>query len=312
MKVLTIFLMVISLTLLSGCKVSKPKQEFYVSQNAMAKPSYHGTSNSVKLNIPNLNWDRFVPGVDTVGWCGEASIQMIALYYGYYHSQKTINQLGEPQHLDLYSNEIEKVMKKLGFQYSSYVNQFPGSVDHYVGWVKDNLAQKAPVFSGIKRNPSGNPNWSVDHFIVVVGYGQGDIEYNSNNESYGRVKLDEALFKRSGVPYTLRNPVNSYFGFSVKGVDIPKASSPNSQPVRLFVLGETADKVDIGIRVEGLIEGENYTINRKMLDINSNKYDVDPSAHVAMVFKRFIATDSSMTFADTDLPKHNSFYYEVL
>lgn len=304
MKLFTVCLMLLSLILLSACKVSKPKQEFYISQNAVDKPAYFETADSVKLNIPNLNWDTFVPGVETVGWCGEASIQMIALYYGYYHSQKTINQLGDPQHLDLYSNEIEKVMKKLGFQYSSYVNQSPGSVDHYVEWIKGKLAKKAPVFSGIKRNPSGNPNWSLDHFVVLVGYGQGYIEYNSNNQFYGQVKLDEALFKRSGVPYTLRNPTNSYFGFAVKGVDMPKVASFSSQPVRLFVLGETKEKVDVGVQAYGLVKGQTYTIVRKTLDIESN-------SHAEAVFKHFIATEAVTSFTDADLPKHSSYYYEL-
>ncbi len=302
MKYLATCTIILALFLVTSCKLHKPKQEFYISQNAMSKPAYLETSDSIWLNIPNLNWDKYTAGVERVGWCGEASIQMIALYYGFYHSQKVINRTGNPKHLDLYSDEIDGVMRKLGFKYSRYINETTENLANYHQWVKENLKQHRPIFSGVKRNPTGNPGWSLDHFVVMVGYGSDYINYNSNNHLYGQVKVEESLFMHSSKPYTLKNPFNSYFGFSVNSVELPNVNKTNTKPARLFVLGETEEKVDIGIQAEKLIVGSEYSIIRKTLNINSNQ-------HVEEVLKTFIATENTMIFSDMNLPKHESYYY---
>ncbi|MGF1911393.1 hypothetical protein L4C38_18370 [Vibrio kasasachensis] len=256
------------------------------------------------MNIPNLNWDTYTAGVERVGWCGEVSIQMIALHYGYYHSQKTINQLGKPKHLDLYSDEIESVMKLLGFDYSFYINERGQDVGDYIRWVKHNLANRIPVFSGVKRNPSGNPNWYLDHFVVLTGYDKWNIFYNSNNRNHGEVVVEESLFLSSSKPYNLKNSSNFYFGIAVDGINLHDKNKPNSHPVRLLVLGETEDKVNLGIRVQDLLVGQQYTLSRHRIDMDSKRTVIDSS-------ELFVASKDTMTFKHLVLDKHESYFYTI-
>lgn len=298
-------LLVLSMAFLVSCKYEKPKQVFINSEIAAAQEPYVSTENRVELNIPNLNWDVFTPGVDRVGWCGEVSIQMIALYYGYYHSQKVINQLGNPKHLDLYSDEIEPVLKKLGFKYTTYINQSGNGVNDYVLWLKESLKNESPVFSGVKRNPSSNPTWFLDHFVVVTGYDSGEITYNSNNRNYGKVKVDEVAFSSSAKPYTLRNPSNFFFGFAVQDVTLNSAEHEQQYPVRLFVLGETSEQVDLTVRIENLSVGEQYLVTRHQIDIESGNTTVQATELIE-------ATKEVMLLNQMSLDKHKSYFYTVL
>ncbi|WP_260261733.1 C39 family peptidase [Vibrio intestinalis] len=304
MKSVVKTLLVMSMIFLVSCKVEKPKQIFIHSEQAANNEAYISSASRVELNIPNLNWDVFTPGVDRVGWCGEVSIQMIALYYGYYHSQKTINQLGNPKHLDLYSDEIEPVLKQLGFKYTTYINHSDKDVSDYVQWLKDNLSKQNPIFSGVKSNPSSNPSWFLDHFVVVTGYNSENIIYNSNNRNYGKLEVDEANFANSAKPYTLRNPSNFYFGFAVSDVTLNKSQQERLYPVRLFVLGETAELVDLTVRVEDLSIGERYLVSRYQIDTESGNLTLDTTESIE-------ATQEVMLLNQLSLKKHNSYFYEV-
>ncbi|MCW8347917.1 C39 family peptidase [Vibrio sp. ZSDZ65] len=305
MKATLVLPFIIVLLVLTSCKSNIPKQVFYSSQSAMGKPAFEKTETRVRLNIPNLNWDKYTRGVRSVGWCGEASLQMIALYYGYYYSQKTINEAGSPKKLDLYSDEISIAMNKLGFKYSTYINYSTENVNDYLVWMKESMKKGFPVFSGVKRNPSGNPNWSLDHFVVLVGFSEGYITYNSNNQRYGQVRVEASTFMGSSQPYGLENKFNHYFGFSISGVEINNIEETNNNPIRLFILGETKDKVDIGLKIENLIVGREYSIMRKTIDLGSK-------LHSEVLIKTFVAFSNSSSFSESNLNKHDSFHYELL
>lgn len=66
------------LLLLAGCQCQKPQ--------------------TVLLPIADRQWEE---GAPDEGWCGETSIQMVALHYGAWIPQPMINALGKPSHPDL-------------------------------------------------------------------------------------------------------------------------------------------------------------------------------------------------------------------
>lgn len=293
-KWLSLLLALLSLT---GCQYEKPTQQFLQSSLAMEKPSVADSESGTLLNIPNLHWDTFTPGVERVGWCGEVSLQMIALYYGRYYSQKVINQLGQPKHLDLYSDDIKPVMQTLGMNYRTYPNPPERSASHYLAWAKQQLTQGHPVFSGVKSVPGGNPAWSLDHFVVLVGYGIDDVFYNSNRRQYGQVRVSDDEFTGSTAPYSLKNRQNHFFGFAITGFQ----QLPHHH-ARVFVLAESADQVDLGIRVDGLHPGKTYQLWRQ---------SIHPIYGEKTMLTRITTQETSFVKKDLLLNKHKGYQYWV-
>ena len=73
--------------------------------------------------IPAISQDPTCP---PEGWCGEASIQMAAMYYGCYFPQKMINAAGHPNHPDLWNTELAGALEALGFGRRDLPNGQPG------------------------------------------------------------------------------------------------------------------------------------------------------------------------------------------
>jgi len=84
-------------------------------------PTAHGfvpPSDSVQLPIADRPWAAQAPDE---GWCGEASIQMVALHFGAWFPQEAINKAGKPKHPDLWEDEIPVALSELGLQYIQWI-----------------------------------------------------------------------------------------------------------------------------------------------------------------------------------------------
>ena len=169
---------------------------------------------AVDLRIPDRVSDPDRPD-KTVGWCGEACIQMAMGFYGKEVSQAEINKAGRPAHPDLYENDIEKALDALSVRYVAWdrSNHDPKAC---VAWIIDQLRQGRPLICGVKFYPDENPTWTVDHFVLAVGFGDQGLLVNTNTDGQERVSFDRLVSRNEGM--SLRNKSDEYYVWTVTGL----------------------------------------------------------------------------------------------
>ena len=169
---------------------------------------------SVLLDIPDVAWDPARPDL-SVGWCGEASIRMALAYYEIERTQREIHRAGEPDHADLFSYEIDTALDTLGICYERWPDG-ERDVDGFIAWIRGHLASGVPVFCGVKLYPDEHPDWSLDHFVLVVGYDAAGLVMNTQLDMDGQVHVSYADLK-SMSSYAFANRWNEYFGRAILG-----------------------------------------------------------------------------------------------
>jgi hypothetical protein len=172
----------------------------------------------VKLPIPDRAWDpqRADP---SVGWCGEACIQMAMGYYGKEVSQHLINESGHPRHPDLYAGDIDKalgVLGVLGVSFSDF--ESTGDAAAFIDWIQRQLRLSHPVICGCKIYPDENPHWSLDHFVLVVGFDPQGLWLNTQVDLSGQVMVSYAQLQSRRKGYSFANRQHYYFGWAITRV----------------------------------------------------------------------------------------------
>ena len=170
---------------------------------------------SVLLDIPDVAWDPGRPDL-SVGWCGEASIQMALRYYGIEMTQREIHLAGDPDHADLYSYEIDTALDALGICYERWPESDP-DLDAFIAWIREHLASGVPVFCGVKLYPDEQPDWSLDHFVLVVGYDAVGLVMNTQLDMNGQIHVSYADLRSMASPYAFANRWDEYFGRAILG-----------------------------------------------------------------------------------------------
>jgi hypothetical protein len=169
---------------------------------------------SVLLPIPNRADE---PDAPPEGWDGEISIQMGMAYFNKEVSQKAICSAGKPAHSSLYSDEIDTALDALGVQYFSWDWQ-NHDLAQFLAWIKTNLVKGYPVFCGIKMYPTRHPEWSLDHFVLVVGYNESGLFIDTNNTGDGRILVTYSQLASQENRYAFENQYHYYFGRAFTGV----------------------------------------------------------------------------------------------
>ena len=183
------------------------------------------------------------------GWCGETAIQEGLLHLGVWAPQRLINKVGRPAHPDLYSTDIPVALTELGVRYTSY----PGgrSFDAFAAWIRTALDAGDPVLAGVKILPTKHPEWGLDHFVLVVGYGkEGGLLVNTtwgHREWVSDTTTPGLSFAKAG--YAIR----------LSGV----ALGPTARPARLVVLEENDTTVKVRVVCTGLEKGASYSMERR-------------------------------------------------
>lgn len=115
------------------------------------------------------------------GWCGETAVQEALLHLGAYVPQSIIHRAGKPKHPDLYADEIPVALAALGVQTSTYVAEKgkAGDWTAFSSWIRAALDEGDPVLAGVKIFPTEHPNWGLDHFVLVIGYGNKGLWVNT-------------------------------------------------------------------------------------------------------------------------------------
>ena len=217
------------------------------------KQASKGDEFSLVLNIP----DRpHAPERPPEGWCGETCIQMASLFYGAYIPQAVINALPNPSHPDLYSNDLPVALDKTGLAFFGFQNTSTITVDDYIEWLKTQLDWGWPVIIGCKIHPTAHPEWSLDHFMLAVGYTHHGVIYNTTWD-YQEEKSYEDLSSMEVTGFSFANLFNRYYGLAVQGFWPAFAGSPlRAYPSQ----GNSDDYYDI--QVWGLEKGERYALLR--------------------------------------------------
>lgn len=177
------------------------------------------------------------------GWCGETAIQEALLYYGVWAPQRAINRAGKPAHPDLYSNEMPAAMEALGLRVTWYAPRARG-FDAFAAWAREAIDAGEPVLAGVKLLPTEHPEWGLDHFVLVVGYGDEGLLVNT---TWGR---REWIGKGAKKGISLDS---TGWAARVQGATVPTGMVP----ARLVPTGESGDEVTLratcpaGFHVEG-------------------------------------------------------------
>jgi hypothetical protein len=237
--------------------------------------AYGGTTQASKrdmypllLNLPDRDQ---APESPPEGWCGEAAIQMVSLYYGAFLPQAVINALPNPIHPDLYDTDLPVALEKIGFEFSRFQNTGTTTVDDYVEWIMTQLDWGYPTISGCKILPTSHPEWYLDHFIVAVGYTHQGFIYNTT-WGYQEESSYETLSSMEAQGISFANRSNRYYGLAIKDFRSPyRGLALNIYPSQQNYMHY------FDIRIRGLEEGERYVLlrfdeinNAKQLDIIEN------------------------------------------
>jgi hypothetical protein len=133
-------------------------------------------ADSAKLPIPDVKWDPQRPD-ETVDWSGEACVQMAMGYCGRATTQRRINRAGQPDHPDLYEEDIDKALAGLGVKFVPFESN--GEAKAFISWIQDHLRSGHPVVCGCKTYPDQHRDWSVDGFVLAVGFDTNGLWLNT-------------------------------------------------------------------------------------------------------------------------------------
>jgi hypothetical protein len=219
---------------------------------ASAAPAPFVLAAPVVLPIPPREHARERP---PEGWCGETAIQEGLLHLGVWAPQRLINKAGRPAHPDLYSTDIPVALTELGVRYTAY----PGGrgFEAFAAWIRAALDAGDPVLAGVKILPTKHPEWGLDHFVLVVGYG-GEKEPGTDrllvNTTWGHREW-VADTTTPGLSFT-----KAGYAIRLSGVAPTRESA---RAARLSVLEENDTTVRVHVMCTGLEKGASYTIERR-------------------------------------------------
>ncbi len=202
------------------------------------------------------------------GWCGETTIQEGLLHFGVWAPQALINAAGKPVHPDLYSNEMPVALSALGVSFTPFPANRPGYAA-FLAWSKKALDAGDPVIGGVKILPTQHPEWDLDHFVTVIGYGERGLLVNTTwgTREWVADGGDGLSFHRAA------------WGLRLRGVKLPE----HAVAARLAVLEETADEVKLRATCRGLADGARYRLERRKRAADSPEWSEELVADAGSV-----------------------------
>ncbi len=181
------------------------------------------------------------------GWCGETAIQEGLLHLGVWAPQRLINRAGHPSHPDLYSPDMPVALAELGVKTTTYPARGRG-FEPFAKWIRQSIDEGDPVIAGVKILPTEHPEWGLDHFVLVVGYGKKGLLVNTTwgrRDWVGDTTTPGLSFK------------NAFWAIRLRGVALPA----NALPARLALTGE--DEREVKVHVECDAPAGKYRVERR-------------------------------------------------
>jgi hypothetical protein len=238
-----------------------------------AAPEVSGPT-SIQLPIPpRTQWNN------ADGYCGETSIQSIALYYGTWVSEDVVRTLAGGELLIGVNGP--QALTALHLDFTEWNNaQAQPQFQSFMLWMKTYLLQGSPSFFGAYLT-DGNDDPDYDHIMPATGVVTANpAAYDPNdvltwNDNFG----DQITRGASAIVATRAScafssvqggciPQNVDYGIAVTGVVDPQHVT---LPVRLAVAQSSEPNVSLGdppiqmtgnVTVSGLAAGSNYSLLR--------------------------------------------------
>jgi hypothetical protein len=266
------------------------------------------------------------------GYCGEMSIQSIALYDGAWISEQVVRSVAGGELL-LGVNETV-ALSRLHLDYSAWDSGAPQpQATGFLAWMKTQLQQGVPVIYAVYLT-DGNNDPDYDHIVPAVGIdattlgGYVATDELASNNNFG-ARIVAAMGSLPATRQTCANdtahggcvPRNVDYGVAVSGVtDLQHATLP----VTMTVVGMSEPNVSLGasatqmtatVTVSGLTAGQSYTVLRY------DDYRKVPTNSTAAQFLTsqfthrtdFVATGTSWTFDDpTTFLSSGTTYYRAV
>jgi hypothetical protein len=229
---------------------------------------------TVQLDIPpRTQW------TNADGYCGEISIQSIALYYGTWVSEELVRTLAGGELLIGVNGP--QALSQLAFDFTEWDNSGgQPQFQSFMVWMKTYLLQGAPSFFGAYLT-DGNDDPDYDHIMPLTGivtasptaYDPNDVlTWNDNFGDQITRPASNISATRASCAYSSTQggciPVNVDYGIAVTGIVDPQHVT---LPVSLSVAGDSEPNVSEGaspaemtgnVTVSGLTAGQSYTLLR--------------------------------------------------
>ena len=226
---------------------------------------------------PRLQWDN------NNGYCGETSVQAIALSCGTYVSEYASRQMFslDQSHDLLLDGSLEQVLTDLKLQYEAWNSSAAAPQGAgFLAWTKREITAGAPVIAGIFV--SGGSDLDYDHIIPLIGFhsshdpthyfSDDQIVYNDNYSIKSQSQQAGVLLAtrtqaeyRDGVYYL---PRNWDFGYAVKGI-VDRNRETATVSLRLnrpdepnVIEGESATTMQGTATITQLTPGKRYALLR--------------------------------------------------
>ena len=294
---------------LTGCQhadapIASPTTSPTASPTASATVSPVPTS--IKFPIPpRFQWDN------ANGYCGETSIQSIALYYGVWVSQQVVRDAAGGELL--LDENAARALNKLKFNFvawddSAKTPQF----EKYMIWMKTHLLQGFPCITVVFLADSDLYSEDYDHIVPVVGvtsrnsllfytlYSNRLIARPFSTLAATRDACDSDLDDGGNIPQ------NVDYGIAMKGlkdangVTFPTRLSVNRSDEPNVSLGETAVNLKGTVTVSNLTPGKKYVLLR-FDDLSNVPTSGDAAAFLASRYDYMTAfTAESATWTHVD------------
>ncbi len=74
------------------------------------------------------------------------------------------------------------------------------------------------MLCGVKIYPDEHPDWSLDHFVLAVGYDEEGLVLNTQLDLDGQVVIAYSQLASRGRGYAFENRFRSYYARAITGL----------------------------------------------------------------------------------------------
>jgi hypothetical protein len=136
----------------------------------------------------------------------------------------------------------------------------------FAKWARAAIDAGDPVLAGVKILPTEHPSWGLDHFVLVVGY--GDLGMRVNTTWGHREWVGDTTTPGLSL-------ANAFYGLRLRG---QSALPPGARAARLELLEEGVDRVNVRVICTGLGAGAHVRFERRGRPDASPEWSEDATA----------------------------------